>query len=65
MTRVHTVARVHIVTHVLYVHTVGDKIKFRIPFRRTAVVRLKNGVGGGTVLRLVKNSRSVQPALPF
>ncbi len=42
-------------------HTVGDKIKFRIPFHRTAIPRLKNG--GKTIHRLVKSSRSIRPAL--
>ncbi len=37
--------------------TVGDTEKFRIPFRRTAIARLKNGEK--TVRRLLKNSRSV------
>ncbi len=27
--------------------TVGYKIKFQIPFHRTAVARLRTGVGGG------------------
>ncbi len=46
-----------------------DKIKFRIPFRRTAVAQLKkkNEGGGGreTVCRLVNNGYSVRPHYRF
>ncbi len=45
------------------IHTVGDTEKFRIPFHRTAVARLKNGEN--TVRRLLKNSRSVRPRYRF
>ncbi len=45
------------------IHTVGDTEKFRIPFRRTAVARLKNG--GKTVRRLLKNGRSIRPRYRF
>ncbi len=51
------------VKDILLVHTVEDKKKFRIPFRRTAVAQLKNG--GGTVRRLLKNGRSVRPRYRF
>ncbi len=37
--------------------------KFRIPFRRTAVAKLKNG--GETVRRMLKNGRSVRPRYRF
>ncbi len=37
-------------------HTVEDKIKFRIPLRRTAVAPIKK-----RVRRLVKNDHSVRP----
>ncbi len=43
---------------VLYTNTntVEDKIKFLIPFRRTAVARLKKKREGGTVCHLVKTA---------
>ncbi len=43
--------------------TVGDTEKFRIPFRRTAVARLKNRGKNGTPF--VKNGRSVRPRYRF
>ncbi len=47
----------------MYACTVGVKKKFRIPFRRTAVAKLKNG--GKTVRRMLKNGRSVRPRYRF
>ncbi len=44
-------------------NTVGDTEKFRIPFRRTAVARLKNGGGNGTPFVKKRPFRST--ALPF
>ncbi len=43
--------------------SVGDTEKFRIPFHRTAIARLKNG--RETVRRLLKNGRSVRPRYRF
>ncbi len=43
--------------------TVGDTEKFRIPFRRTAVARLKKRGKNGTPF--VKNGRSVRPRYRF
>ncbi len=43
--------------------TVGVKKKYRIPFRRTAFAKLKNGQK--TVRRLLKNGRSVRPHYRF
>ncbi len=45
------------------VYTVGDTEKFRIPFRRTAVARLKKRGKNGTPF--VKNGRSVRPHYRF
>ena len=51
----------------IYIYTVEDKKKFRIPFRRTAVVRLKNGGGNGTPIvktpysKLSRGELLVQP----
>ncbi len=44
--------------------TVEDKIKFRIPFHRMAVTRLKNEEKNGTPFGK-KNGRSVQPRYHF
>ncbi len=50
-------------TQHLYTHTVGDTEKFRIPFRRMAVARLKKRGKNGTPF--VKNGRSVRPRYRF
>ncbi len=53
----------YIHAYIHYMYTVGVKKKFRIPFRRTVVVQLKNG--GKKVRRLLKNGRSIRPRYRF